>query len=196
MPEINIATEDELSETVACRLIQEIIPRYAISQKLRRGGFGYLRARLPNFCQMARRVPVLLLTDLDKTTCAPALISHWCDGIAVPQNLIFRVAVREIESWIIADQIGFSAFLGISAAKLPVDPDALPDPKQFLLHVAKGARREIKNELLPTRGAIASQGLGYNRALCNFVLDSWSMARAAENSQSLARAVSRIGELP
>lgn len=72
--------------------------------------------------------------------------------------------------------------------KLPDAPDALPDPKQFLLKQAKNAPRAVREDLLAAQGAIARQGLGYNTRLTAWVEKEWSPQRAAERSPSLARA--------
>ena len=66
MRPVFIASEDALSEAVGQRLIEATGSDLAVTQLLRRGGSGYLRSRMRNFCEVARRTPVLLLTDLDR----------------------------------------------------------------------------------------------------------------------------------
>lgn len=195
MPIINLATEDELSETVACRLVADFLPDFEIGSLLRRNGSGYLRSRLGNFCQMARREAVLLITDLDDQDCAPQMRAAWLNRQEAPTFLVFRIAVREIESWLIADAEAFSDFFGVRRRIVPRDPDALDDPKRSILQMARSASREIRLEVLATRGAISSQGIGYNRVLGEFVRTSWSPARASEASESLRRAIFRITAL-
>lgn len=85
--------------------------------------------------------------------------------------------------------------LGGQAAHLPTNLESIPNPKEFLLDLAKrGAPRDVKRDLLPERGAKASQGLGYNRRLCDHVNRFWSPRRAARRSDSLSRLISRLIE--
>ena len=185
MHRIVLATEDELSETVGLRLITEQSDRLEPGLKLRSNGFGYLKSKLPNFIEMAALQPVLLITDLDRKPCAPVMIAEWMRNKVQPANLLFRVAVREIESWLLADREAFSRLLCKKAVKYPKDTDSINDPKELLLNLAKTAPGPIRRELVAERGAIASQGLGYNATLCEFVRKQWNPERAAMHSRSL-----------
>lgn len=195
MPFITIATEDELSEAVGSRLVAEVLPNFEVVQKLRRGGNGYLKSKCQNFNQMATRHPVLLITDLDNSACASALIESWFGILPRNANLKFRVAVREIESWLLADHLGMQNLLVNGANNITPNPDQLPNAKEYLLHRAKRAPREIKNDLVRSKGALATQGLGYNARLCAFAREAWEPARASQRSSSLARAIQRLREL-
>lgn len=195
MPFITIATEDELSEAVGSRLVAEVLPEFDIVQKLRRGGNGYLRTKCQSFNQMAVRHPVLLITDLDNSDCASALIESWFGILPRHANLKFRVAVREIESWLLADHQGMQNLLVNGANNIAANPDELPNAKEYLLQLAKRAPRDVRNDLIRTKGALAKQGLGYNSRLCAFVREVWEPARASQRSDSLARAIRRLEEL-
>jgi len=188
-----LATEDELSEIVGFSLLEEV--GLTVGQVLRRGGFGYLKSRLQNFCEIARHQPVLLITDLDRVSCAPVLHRKWLAKLDPPENFVFRVAVREIESWLLADHDALQALLGSRIGKMPTNPDELADPKQTLLALAQRAPRHIRDELVAKDGAIASQGLGYNALLGQMVREHWLPVRAAERSSSLARARVRVKAL-
>lgn len=193
---INIATEDVLSEAVAIRLIEEMNSDFQIELKLRSGGSGYLRSKLDSFCQMAKRTPMLLLTDLDDVECAPSLISEWFGKTRIPPKLLFRVPVREVEAWLLADHQAMKGLLGARAiTTLPDNPELLRDPKESLLEFAKKAPREVRMDLVAAKGAVSSQGLGYNDRLTSFVRDKWSPERASLNSDSLRRTRERLREL-
>lgn len=193
MSGITLATEDELSEQVGLCLVTEV--GLHAHQCLRRGGSGYLRSRVCNFCQMAAREPVILITDLDQSACAPALIADWLQGAEQPAGFVFRVAVREIESWLIADHDALRALMGQRVRAITEDPDSLNDPKRTLLKIAEKAPRDVRDDLLARRNAVASQGLGYNARLCAMVREHWSPTRAANRSPSLARMRRRLREL-
>ncbi|MEW6427842.1 MAG: hypothetical protein AB1568_07390 [Thermodesulfobacteriota bacterium] len=191
-----IATEDALSETVAERLVAEVNHGLVVAVRIGRRGNGYLRAKLPELRKVARSVAVLLLTDLDRTDCPPTLIADWNGDIGNPPEMLFRVAVREIEAWLLADRQGFADFFHVPMAKLPANPESIDDPKRFLLHlVSRHGRREAKSMLLPERGSKAKIGLGYNQMLGRFVADGWSIERACTTSDSLDRARRRLREL-
>ena len=98
-------------------------------------------------------------------------------------------------SRLMADREAFSNQMGISLERIPENPDVLADPKAFLLHAARRAPRRIRQELIKTRGTVASQGIGYNRKLGEFVIEHWSPERAAAQSQSLSRCLARLHEL-
>lgn len=192
---VNIATEDDLSEAVAVRLVDVAFGHGKVGNRLGRKGNGYLINKLPSLRQMAKREPVLLLTDLDDANCAPSLVEDWSHGQAFPENFLFRVAVRETEAWLLADRNGMADLLGISSNKIPLDPETLDDPKRFLLNIARGAKREVRSELIAAKGSAASQGLGYNRLLSSFVSSDWQLEEAINSSASLSKAVVRLREL-
>lgn len=190
MTGVALATEDELSEAVGLKLLAEhpVLVSSASPMLLRRGGFGYLRARMDSWKQIARRQLVFVLTDLDRVSCPMALLEDWLGAERqCPPNLLLRIAVREVESWLLADQEALTVLMG-SKVRSPGSPDELPDPKQYLIGLAKKAPRAVKENLVPERGAKASQGLGYNRCLVEWVHAEWSPVRAASRSPSLFRA--------
>lgn len=190
-----LATEDRLSEAVALRLLNNY-PSITVGNCIRRNGNGYLRQRMPAFSEMARQMPVLVLTDLDTALCPATLRQSWMRGIPHPRRLLLRVAEREIESWLLADHEAIVALMGKPMRRrLPDHPDGLPDPKAFLLTLASKAARDVRRDLLPEPGAIASKWLGYNDRLCDLVRTSWCPRRAAQRSPSLHRAMVRILEL-
>jgi hypothetical protein len=187
MPSVALATEDELTEAVGCRLLTETLGPLVPEFRLRQGGNGYLRTSIDKFSRFARTTPVVVITDLDRTVCAPQLLARWFGSRSKPEDLVLRVAVREVESWLIADHEGMSRLLG-PRVRLPPDPDGIADPKRLLLTLAKRAAREVRADLVAQDGAAASQGLGYTARLAAFVEKDWSPERAAQKSSSLARA--------
>jgi hypothetical protein len=192
MPSIHLATEDALSEDVGNRLIAEFIPNFTIGLRIRRNGSGYLKSNIKKFCELARRDPLLLITDLDNETCSKALVSKWLASRAPPDGLIFRVAVREVEAWLLADHIGMQNLLSKGAKKLYSNTEDIADPKRFLLECARLAPRDVRSDLLVEKRAIASQGLGYNQRMGEFVRNVWDPSRASMHSDSLRRTINRM----
>ena len=185
-----IATEDALSQAVVSKLVGKKIQELTF---IRKGGFGYLKSSLVKFCDAARNGrKVFMLTDLDHKACAPALIEDWFGSEPIPSKFMFRVAVREVETWLMADRIAMANFLGISVAKIQRGIEDIENPKEHLLNLAKLGKRSLQKDLLPQKGAVSSQGFGYNARMIDFVSNHWSPVRAGELSQSLQRTLVRI----
>jgi hypothetical protein len=193
MTPIAIATEDQLSEAIALRLIADIPTPHFIQLKLGRTGNGYLRSRMSSWYQMAQHQVMLVLTDLDRANCLVEFRDQWLVA-EPPKNLLLRIAVREVESWVLADHVAMRGLIGAKGV-LPVSPDELPDPKQSLLRLAKGASKQVRDDLLKTIDGNLSPGLGYNARLTEFVTSVWNPQRAAGRSPSLARARLRLKEV-
>ena len=192
---VALVTEDALSEAVGKRLLIDAGYHIEPSPILRKNGFGYLRSKMDSWCEIAKRKPILLLTDLDTVACPLALKAAWMGNRKPAENLVFRIAVREIEAWLLADHEALRTLIG-NRGTLPPDPDLLPDPKQFLLRlVARQASREIREDLIANAGSIASQGIGYNSRLGQLIASVWDPARAGTRSRSLKKARIRIAEL-
>lgn len=191
-----LAVEDQLSEAVALRVLEESGRAIASMTPIQGGGFGKLKKKLPEFIRLAPNCPVLLLTDLDDHPCPSGLISAWSNQKPLPPALLFRVVVREIEAWILADRNGFAAFSGVPLSRIPETPETLPDPKQELLELVKQhGQKDFRKALLPDKGVQARVGLGYNTTLTQFVRAGWNLKRAAANAPSLERAWSRVRTL-
>jgi hypothetical protein len=190
---VHLAVEDDLSESVIRRLLADTGRDYFVGTVFGRGGFGYLRSTANNWnAAAAAGTPILLLTDLDQHPCPSGLIEEWLDS-APHSNLIFRVAVREVESWLIADRGGFAEFLGISDTAIPLQPDQLPDPKQSLINLARRSRtRRLRESIVPRKGSTAVQGPDYNGCLGDFVRNRWNRNAALQRSPSLSRAWDRL----
>jgi hypothetical protein len=188
---VNLAVEDELSEVTLYRIL-DIVEGFAVGTPYRRGGFGYLRRTIFGWNQAAKSIPFIVLTDLDNYECPAELIKDWLE-IPKHQNLLFRVAVREVESWILADTINFAVFLGIKSSLIPLDTDSLSDPKNTLVQLARKSKSKlIRDSIVPTKGSTAKQGPDYNGCLCTFVREKWNLNAAKTNSPSLARTVDRL----
>ena len=160
-------------------------------------GCGAIRSKCEAFLNMARAgMYTVIVTDLDTAECACTLIRDWFaipknEPVELPSPCIFRVAVREVESWILADHAAWSEYIGIPAVNFSTAPDELDDPKQHLLNVIrKKGTKKIHREMLPQGSAHI--GPRYNEVLCDFVDSLWTPERAAENSPSLDRALKTL----
>ncbi len=160
-------------------------------------GCGNLKTLIPKVSAMAENAGLrtFILTDLDSIPCAPELLRNWfeLDGtsLKVPANLLFRIAEREVEAWLLADREGLSSFLDIACVNFRADPDVLPDPKQYLMNVIRSkGRKRYHKEMLPSGGAHV--GPEYNPKLCEFVNTYWNLDVAKVRSGSLQRAINAM----
>lgn len=187
-----IVHEDELSEAVLRRLLAHGDRRFVVSHSIPAGGFGKIKRDVEKYKTACRMVPHVVLTDLDQAPCPSALMASWNVG-KLPPELLFRVAVREVEAWLLADVDGLSAFLGIPVSRLPANPEAVMDPKQILINAARRSRyRRMASEIVPAPGSAAIQGVLYSHHLCRFVNNDWNVIAASGRAPSLARMLKRL----
>lgn len=191
---IHIKTEDTLSEAVALKLAVLYRPDLAIGECNISEGFGELKKLAPNVNRPNRHYHVLMLTDLDRKPCPPDLISDWLRE-EPRHGFLLRVAVRTIESWLLADGESFAKFLGISRVNISDLPDLLNEPKEELMRlVGRSRKRALRDDILPRQGSTAKVGRNYNEPLIRFVRDMWDPEEARNHSPSLTRCIERLRE--
>ena len=196
---ITLGVEDRLSELVARRLLTEYAPNFEVFETLGLRGNRQLRRSLRPLNAIAtRQRPALIITDLDRPqSCPPALLREWASGLTLSPNLLIRVAVLEIEAWLLADQAGIAQWLGISANRIPANPETVLDPKRTLVELANRSRnRDLRTAIVPRRGIGTHQiGPGYDQMVGEFALQHWNTEAARSTARSLDKAIIRIGEL-
>lgn len=165
-----IATEDTVSEVVAAKLVSVFRPDLQIVARIGNRGKDYLKARVQELNRTARSVPVFLLVDLDTRRPCPAdVLAGWLHG-RYEANMLFRLAIMEVESWILADRDGFSGYLGVASHRIPTDTDSIDNPKEFVVNLARRSRsRHIRDDLVPAPGSIVKVGPAYNPRLSAFI---------------------------
>jgi hypothetical protein len=189
---VYLAAEDEPGLAVGRKLIGEH-PGLTIFREENARGYGTLKRKAPSYDEMGRTgLPVLLLTDLDDDPCPSGKIADWLRRTPSP-GFLFRVCVREVEAWLLADREAMAGFLRIAPGAIPAAPESLPDPKAKLIELAQKSPHRIRKGLTPIGSA--SIGPGYNKLLEQFIADSWCLDRAARGAPSLSRARQRVREL-
>lgn len=194
-----IAVEDDLSDAVVRRLLNHVRRRFEVRARYplptlphlhpELSGHGYLRANVQAFNNAAAENPHLLLTDLDMAGCAPELIQEWLGGAAHP-NFIIRVAVREVEAWLLADANSMAGFLNLNSGDIPANVESVAEAKEEIVRLARlSPNAEIQNNLVPRPGSTATTGRLFTRSLIGYVRDLWDVNAAAANADSLARAL-------
>ena len=187
---LNIAVEDDLSEMVIRKLIDSFYNKFHIQNVYSDNGFGYLKSNILGFNEASKFYPFLVLTDLDRYDCPVELIEDWIT-FEKHKNLIFRISVREVEAWLLADSKGLATFFRISETNIPLNPETEEDPKNTIIKLAgKSRARRIREDITPIEGA--SIGPNYNGCLGEFVMNRWSVAAAAARSKSLKKAYDQL----
>jgi hypothetical protein len=130
-------------------------------------GKQFLRQRIAAFNNAARFNPWLVLVDLDRCDCAPALLLEWLG--APSQFMRLRVAVRAIEAWLMADAASLSDFLHVRPSLVPGTPDVLGDPKQTLINLARrSTKAEIRRDMVAREGSGNIIGPAYASRLMEY----------------------------
>lgn len=188
---IILAVEDVLGEAVSIRILASL--GIAVSQRLGLKGKGYLQKKSQNLNQTARGFAVFMLTDQDSPNqCPPQLIRSWIRGPRHPYFFL-RIAVMEVESWIMADRKGIASFLSVPSSRIPLDTDVLAYPKEFLVSLAHSSNKaRLRADLVPKPGATSKVGPGYNPRIGEFVRLHWDVERASQVSNSLKRTMARL----
>lgn len=109
----------------------------------------------------------------------------------------FRIPVRTVEAWLLADSVGISSYFRVSRGLLPRDPEALERPKRAIVDIARRSRSpKIKDDMVPEPGTQREAGLGYTGRIIAFVTNVWDPERAAALSDSLRRCMEALQGLP
>ena len=186
------AVEGMTDETVLRRLLEKT--RLSMAQFRRTGGKDRLRHQAPGYNQDAYRTRWIVLTDLDREPSACTLRQGWL--LQVAPLMCFRVAVRALEAWLLADQAAVASYLGVDPTKIPLSPDTLSDPKETFVALARRSRKPfIRRELVPTPGSGMKVGPAYSSRLIEFAQSHWRPEVAAASSDSLRRCRLRLREL-
>lgn len=195
MNRVDLVVEDRVSEAVARRiLLSKNIP---IGTARGFHGKGYIDSKHSSYYNASRNVPYqhyLVIRDLDTSDCVKKLLARISPGRS--KKFIFRVAIKEIETWLIADSDNFAEYLGVHKSRLQIDPESIEDPKRFIVNLAAGSRkREIRRALRSDGSGGISYGSGFNSTMIEFVQAKWDFDSAASKSESLFRALAAIDEL-
>jgi hypothetical protein len=191
---INALVEGVIDEAVARRLVAD--SGHILGVCYGKKGVGYIKKKINGFNHASTGQPILTLIDFMDTgaLCPPAVITDWLPHRNI--NMLCRVVVREIESWLLADPTNLSDFLHISSKRMPQYPEDINDPKQELVSLARHSRRRgIRDAIVPDNKAGAIVGPLYNSVIFEFVKKYWNIPSARANSNSLDRCMVRLEEL-
>lgn len=187
--------EDALCCALGARLARAALPGWTLAREpIDARGVTKLAPSLPRYMEQARHVqPVICIADTDGR-CPVELLERWLPG-EVEARFVFRLAVAEAESWLLADRETLAEFFGVPAARISDRPDELRDPKREILALARRSKRRALRVEVVSSFDPNKPGSGYNLHLGEYVRAHWRPLPAAERSPSLARAIRNIRSL-
>ena len=106
--------------------------------------------------------------------------------------MCFRIAVRAVEAWLLADRANMARFLSVSRDLIDPYPERLAAPKKHVISLGRRSRsKAIREGLAPAAGDSRAVGPEYTLMMGEFARDRWSPQRAGERSPSLRHAMER-----
>ena len=192
-PFITAAVEGVTDEAVVERLIDHAGGKVGIVYGKK--GKSHLCQKIAGYNNAAFHAPWLVLVDLDADAdCAPPLCNTW-----LPQPaplLCFRVAVREVEAWLMADAETLAGYMGVPQGRVPGAPEGLDSPKAAMVGLARHSRRKaIRADMVPQKGSGRRVGPAYPSRLIEYAATEWRPGVAAGNAESLRRAIDCLRSL-
>jgi hypothetical protein len=190
---VHLLVEGDLDEHVLRRLVA-FASNINVGQCYGKNGKEQVKKKVLKYNAAANpHLRFICLVDLDTDTgCPSELRAAWFPK-GVNPHLLFRIAVREVEAWLLADQVNFASFLGVSENKITLPTDNIHDPKQFIVNLARTSNhREIQKNIVPPSESRGIVGKAYSSTLNGFVLHHWDIAKAMDNSRSLSRALTAL----
>ena len=193
MPHLFAAVEGLIDAAIARRLARFV--GFDQCTVYETGGKPRLDERLSSYDAAARHGAWLVIRDLDHDAeCAADLISAKLPRVS--PTMCFRVAVRAVEAWVMADSDEFARVFGVALNSLPARPDEVPDPKLAVVNLARRSRfKLVREDLVPANGLSARVGPLYNARMVEFVQMRWRPERAASRSESLGRCLRALRRL-
>lgn len=190
---VNVLVEGPTDEPVAKKLLEYV--GLEVGTIYGRKGKAHLLERLPIYNKAAYFAPWFVLVDLDTDEqCPSQAVLRW---LSHPANgMRFRVAVRSVEAWLMADRESIASFLAVSTSKIPQHPDLASNPKQTLINIARTSRsKSIREDLVPRQGSGAKVGPLYLARLTDFTIHQWEPSEGEKHSQSLRRCIRALSTL-
>jgi hypothetical protein len=179
------AVEGDPDEVVLRRLVHEAGGR--VEAVYGKTGKADLLRQLKAYNHAAVHAPWVVLVDLDRSAdCPPPVLPEW---LPTPAPLMcFRIVVRAIEAWLMADRERMAAFMGVPYVRVPHDPESLENPKDVMVSMASRSRhRAIVADMVPRPGSGRNVGPAYTSRLIEFATGLWRPDIAAERAESLQR---------
>jgi len=187
------AVEGPIDESVLRRLATQVA--LGITAVYGKNGKDQLRKHIKAYNRAALFSNWIVLVDLDhEAECAPPMRADW---VLRPAPLLcFRIAVRQIEAWLLADRERMARYLRVPVSQIPTDPESLANAKDAMVALARRSRRsDIREDMVPRPGSGRPSGPAYSSRLIEYTREHWRPDIAAHTSDSLRRCLARLQEI-
>ena len=186
-----LIAEDSLSEVVAKKIIAGANKNYEVVNVIL-WNKDKIKKKIKEINNAAKGSVYFVLTDQDTADrCPPNAINELPEP--VHPNLMYRFAVMEIESWVMAHREAISNFLSVPKKQIPVNTDTINKPKEYLINLARKSRSgRIKKDIVPRDKSTSQVGPDYNGRLSEFVSKHWDVRIASQYSPSLTRTFRKL----
>jgi hypothetical protein len=187
---VSAAVEGIVDEAVVRSLLSDVGRQVATVYV--QGGKARVLSKLSGFNAAAIHSPWIVLVDLDQD--APCASEFVARELPTPApHMLFRVAVRQAEAWLMGDRDNLASYLRVARSRIPNDPETVPDAKEAMVNIARTSRdRHIQRDMVPAMGSGRKAGPNYAGRLIEFATKYWRPAIAAERVDSLSRCVYRV----
>lgn len=184
---VTCAVEGPIDEAVLVRLAEEL--GCSVGPIHGKMGKGRLDKRIDGYNSAARFSPWLVLRDMDRDDNCPLLLRQRL--LASSESMMcFRIAVRSVESWLLADHQAIARFLKVSENHVPQEPESLHDPKITMVDLARRSRSSrVKEDMVPRQKSGRSVGPLYTSYMIDYIREHWRPNSATKYSESLNRAI-------
>ena len=205
--EVYIVGEDSATQEIIKRVISHCSDEIKIIAELPARG-GQIKREILKYNSLSKSYPVILLTDLDASSCAPILLRNLLNAIPKEDTFVLNVAIDEAEAWLMADREGFSKYFHVPIHFIPLPQgvrfknnnyrnEMIFDYKASLymmnVIIPNSTKDEVIKQLKPVNGA--KKGPEYNSAIEPFIRKHWNIENAMSNSDSLVKMINRINAL-
>ncbi len=193
MMPVNILVEGMADEPVAKRLVKHV--GLEVGAVYGRKGKPYVLQRSLAYNKAANVAPWFVLLDLDTDAqCASQAIAQWLPNPS--EGMRFRIAVRAIEAWLMADRESMANFLYVASSKIQHTIELDSNPKQTLINIARTSRnKSIRDAIVPRQESGATVGPLYVAQLTEFTEKHWRPDVAQKHSKSLRRCIDALSTL-
>ena len=177
-------------ESVFLPIVLDQIGRSDLQPIIRNAGggskFWFDAAR---YNEAGKHTAVIGLADLEQAQCASSLLASKLPHKSAGFHL--RLAVRMLESWLLADRHAMARFLKVPISALPVNPDGEAHAKRALVNIARSSTSKAIREALVPSDSGGIVGSDYAATMCKFIEQHWRVSVARKTSPSLERACQR-----
>ena len=189
---INVVVEGESDREVAKTVV--VHAGHRVHQVRIAGGKTKLDPLIPKYNIASAQFPWVVFRDSD-SQCPVILRARLTAGISSwhPQFSL-RIAHSMSEAWLLADREGFAEYFKVPSTRIPRDPESLPNAKHTLFALCSRSRSKAIRKDVTTSGT--RTGPLYVIRINEFASTVWNVAEAESVSDSLRRAIVRIGQIP